>query len=407
MASLLLLITFRGCILFFERHDKTRPDDGGKGNSPWKTAWLLWGGDSGRSWANSMYHKINGGSDEKTSGWNDRMHGNPNNRYVPLVPNKYVQDKVCSCGGRLHYGGRADLGGTGLMHCDDCAKTWTLDQTKSSSAEYELKKFYHVAPTAARHLIERDGLVPNSPTQTFDQFQPREGVHLFSNPDHAYEWADRFADMYPDVPEGHPSHNPDEVDEFGGHPVADIWESHADLPVEQDPRLDNGLITNQAVPSNSLRRIDSYRVSDMSKYRDQECPDCGSEMNFNDDPPYCPECDPPESRQASWNDVMQWSGDAFNWASEKGIDVDAAIHRRLHPNGCEHENCWICNNGERPKPFEDPKQSRSRHCPPAEYRQWNCPLCDGETGGRLKNEDEETFNQRIFDPETPVEKQSA
>lgn len=49
---------------FFERHDKTRPDDGGKGNSPWKTAWLLWGGDAGRSWANSMYHKINGGSDD-------------------------------------------------------------------------------------------------------------------------------------------------------------------------------------------------------------------------------------------------------------------------------------------------------------------------------------------------------
>lgn len=48
---------------FFERHDKTRPDDGGKGNSPWKTAWLLWGGDAARTWANSMYHRINGGSD--------------------------------------------------------------------------------------------------------------------------------------------------------------------------------------------------------------------------------------------------------------------------------------------------------------------------------------------------------
>jgi len=42
---------------FFERHDKTRPDDGGKGNSPWKTAWMLWGGDSGRSWAESVVGK--------------------------------------------------------------------------------------------------------------------------------------------------------------------------------------------------------------------------------------------------------------------------------------------------------------------------------------------------------------
>ena len=39
---------------FFERHDKTRPDDGGRGKSPWRTAWMLWGGDSGRRWAASV-----------------------------------------------------------------------------------------------------------------------------------------------------------------------------------------------------------------------------------------------------------------------------------------------------------------------------------------------------------------
>jgi hypothetical protein len=38
---------------FFERHDKTRPDDGGVGESPWRTAWNLWGGNAGRSWAAS------------------------------------------------------------------------------------------------------------------------------------------------------------------------------------------------------------------------------------------------------------------------------------------------------------------------------------------------------------------
>ena len=38
---------------FFERHNKTRPDDGGVGKSPWRTAWNLWGGNAGRAWAAS------------------------------------------------------------------------------------------------------------------------------------------------------------------------------------------------------------------------------------------------------------------------------------------------------------------------------------------------------------------
>jgi len=45
---------------FFERHDKTRPDDGGKGDSPWRTAWELWGGDAGRSWAESVVGQESG-----------------------------------------------------------------------------------------------------------------------------------------------------------------------------------------------------------------------------------------------------------------------------------------------------------------------------------------------------------
>lgn len=38
---------------FFERHNKTRPADGGVGKSPWRTAWMLWGGNAGRAWAAS------------------------------------------------------------------------------------------------------------------------------------------------------------------------------------------------------------------------------------------------------------------------------------------------------------------------------------------------------------------
>jgi len=45
---------------FFERHDKTRPADGGRGESPWRTAWMLWGGDAGRRWAASVAKQIQG-----------------------------------------------------------------------------------------------------------------------------------------------------------------------------------------------------------------------------------------------------------------------------------------------------------------------------------------------------------
>lgn len=46
---------------FFERHDKTRPADGGRGESPWRTAWMLWGGDAGRRWAASVAKTIQSG----------------------------------------------------------------------------------------------------------------------------------------------------------------------------------------------------------------------------------------------------------------------------------------------------------------------------------------------------------
>ena len=60
------------------------------------------------------------------------------------------------------------------------------------------------------------------------------------------------------------------------------------------------------------------------------------------------------SKQAGWNDVMQWSGDALDWVSEKGLDADAAMHSRIHPEGCDDNECWVCNEGQRPKRFETP-----------------------------------------------------
>lgn len=56
---------------FFERHDKTRPADGGKGKSPWRTAWMLWGGNAGRSWAASVANSLEG----KSFSWDFAVEG--------------------------------------------------------------------------------------------------------------------------------------------------------------------------------------------------------------------------------------------------------------------------------------------------------------------------------------------
>ena len=62
----------------------------------------------------------------------------------------------------------------------------------------------------------------------------------------------------------------------------------------------------------------------------------------------------PGDKTSGWNDVMQWSGDALDWVSEKGLDADAAMHSRIHPEGCDDNECWVCNEGQRPKRFETP-----------------------------------------------------
>ena len=93
---------------FFERHDKTRPDDGGKGNSPWKTAWMLWGGDSGRSWAESVVGKeIGHDKNEKTS---DNKPQSFKTR-APKDVDTLREDTICEVCGEVMDGQQCDVCG--------------------------------------------------------------------------------------------------------------------------------------------------------------------------------------------------------------------------------------------------------------------------------------------------------
>lgn len=49
--------------------------------------------------------------------------------------------------------------------------------------------------------------------------------------------------------------------------------------------------------------------------------------------------------------------DMADWVSEKGLDVDAAIHQKIYPDGCPNEECWICHEGVRPSGFSTPKST--------------------------------------------------
>jgi hypothetical protein len=93
---------------FFERHDKTRPDDGGKGNSPWKTAWMLWGGDSGRSWAESVVGKeVGHDKSEKTS--NDKPQFTKTR--APEDVDTLREDTICDVCGETMDGPQCDVCG--------------------------------------------------------------------------------------------------------------------------------------------------------------------------------------------------------------------------------------------------------------------------------------------------------
>lgn len=91
---------------FFSRHTGTRPKDGGKGDSPWKTAWLLWGGDAGRSWAASIVKqqskpaKANLAEQEKCACW-EKTGKKPEKMCdkCPLAEKKadLAEGKKCNC----------------------------------------------------------------------------------------------------------------------------------------------------------------------------------------------------------------------------------------------------------------------------------------------------------------------
>jgi hypothetical protein len=93
---------------FFERHDKTRPDDGGKGNSPWKTAWMLWGGDSGRSWAESVVGKeVGHDKSEKTADSKPQF----TKTRAPEEVDTLREDEVCDICGEIMDGPQCDVCG--------------------------------------------------------------------------------------------------------------------------------------------------------------------------------------------------------------------------------------------------------------------------------------------------------
>jgi hypothetical protein len=93
---------------FFERHDKTRPDDGGKGNSPWKTAWMLWGGDSGRSWAESVVGKeVGHDKSEKISADKPQSF----KTHAPEDVDTLREDTICEVCGETMDGPQCDLCG--------------------------------------------------------------------------------------------------------------------------------------------------------------------------------------------------------------------------------------------------------------------------------------------------------
>ena len=93
---------------FFERHDKTRPDDGGKGNSPWKTAWMLWGGDSGRSWAESVVGKeVGHDKSEKTSADKPQSF----KTRAPEEVDTLREDTICEVCGEVMDGPQCDVCG--------------------------------------------------------------------------------------------------------------------------------------------------------------------------------------------------------------------------------------------------------------------------------------------------------
>lgn len=138
---------------FFERHDKTRPDDGGKGNSPWKTAWMLWGGDSGRSWAESVVGKeVGHDKSEKTSA--DKPQSTKTR--APENVDTLREDSICEICGSTMEGPQCDVCGYEAEPdgFSDPDLSGTNDDLDSESADKDLKTEVEKLKKLVNKLLE-------------------------------------------------------------------------------------------------------------------------------------------------------------------------------------------------------------------------------------------------------------
>ena len=136
--------------------------------------------------------------------------------------------------------------------------------------------YYHLAPTASREDILREGLVPwnESRPHTFKGIPPKPYVYFWKSLDEASQWANRFVNMFP---EG----------------LGDIWEaSLSEDLVEPDNRLDNAWRTAEIVRPENITLAKECYYKDTAIYHGR-CPDCDSEWDRETNS--CLECDPPES----------------------------------------------------------------------------------------------------------------
>lgn len=136
--------------------------------------------------------------------------------------------------------------------------------------------YYHVAPAAARHLIEQEGITPwhEGRDFNFELFDPRPYVHMWPDLQKAREFALKYADVYPDVHPTDPAYDQESLRGLDEHPTADIWHVKHDGPVEPDDRLNDAVMTSESIHPHNANHVDSIYLSDMPKYQN-ECEYCG------------------------------------------------------------------------------------------------------------------------------------
>lgn len=52
---------------------------------------------------------------------------------------------------------------------------------------------------------------------------------------------------------------------------------------------------------------------------------------------------------------------AGRFISEKGLDADAAIHKKIYPKGCPDGKCWIHGKSPRPTGFDSSPAHSGMH----------------------------------------------